>query len=130
MTSREIDLPAVGPALGHYAQAVQAGDFLYISGQLALDREGNLVGAGDVTAQTTKIFDSIRQLLAHVGATPADLVKVGVFLTNMDDRPKITPLRQEFTKPARPASTLVEVSALAVPGALIEVEAVALLPRP
>ena len=67
-------------------------------------------------------------MLAAGGATFADVVKVSVFLTDVDDRPLINPVRQEAFGAARPASTLVEVRRLAVPGAKIEVEAVAVLP--
>lgn len=130
MTRREIDLPQLGAALPHYAQAVARGDLLFISGMLAVDREGRVVGEGDVVAQTAKIFDSMKALLKHVGASPADVLKVTIYLTDMADRPKITPLRQHFFAPSRPASTLVEISALAVPSAVIEIEAVAGLPRP
>ena len=66
-------------------------------------------------------------MLAAAGATPADVVKVTVFLTDVDDRPLINPVRQAFFGDARPASTLVEISRLAVPGAKIEVESVAVL---
>jgi enamine deaminase RidA (YjgF/YER057c/UK114 family) len=64
-------------------------------------------------------------VLAAAGATPADVVKVTVYLLDIDDRPAINPVRQEFFGSARPASTLVEVSRLAVPGALLEIEAIA-----
>jgi 2-iminobutanoate/2-iminopropanoate deaminase len=129
MTRREIDLPELGPKLPHYAQAVAHGDLLFVSGLLAVDREQRIVGAGDVVAQAAKIFESMRSILEHVGASPAEVLKVTIFLTDMEDRPKITPLRQQFFSPGRPASTLVEVSALAVPDALIEIEAVVGLPH-
>ena len=67
------------------------------------------------------------RVLAAAGATFADVVKVNVYLTDIADRPRINPVRQEIFGDVRPASTLVEVSALAVPGAKIEIEAVALL---
>jgi 2-iminobutanoate/2-iminopropanoate deaminase len=66
-------------------------------------------------------------VLAAAGSTFADVAKVTVYLTDIDDRPKITPVREEFFGDARPASTLVEVSRLAVPGAKIEIEAVAVV---
>ena len=68
------------------------------------------------------------RVLAAAGATFADVVKVTVYLTDIDDRTRINPVRQEVFGDARPASTLVEVSALAIPGAKLEVEAVALVP--
>jgi 2-iminobutanoate/2-iminopropanoate deaminase len=67
-------------------------------------------------------------VLAAGGASFADVAKVTIFLTDVDDRARINPVRQEFFGEARPASTLVEVSRLAIPGARIEVEAVAVLP--
>jgi reactive intermediate/imine deaminase len=113
--------------ISHYTDAVRAGDLLFVSGIVPVDAEGNLVGADDVVAQARAVFESMRRVLAAAGATAADVVKVTVFLTDVDDRPQINPVRQEFFGAARPASTLVEVSRLAVPGAKIEVEAVAVL---
>ena len=68
-------------------------------------------------------------MLEAGGSSFADVAKVTVFLTDVDDRPKINPIRQEFFGESRPASTLVEVGRLAVPGAKIEVEAVAVVRR-
>ena len=70
----------------------------------------------------------MRDVLAAAGCTFADVVKVTVFLTDVDDRPLINPVRQEVFGDTRPASTLVEVSALVIPGAKIEVECVAVMP--
>jgi 2-iminobutanoate/2-iminopropanoate deaminase len=69
----------------------------------------------------------MRDVLAAAGCTFADVVKVTVFLTDIDDRPLVNPVRQEAFGSSRPASTLVEVSALVIPGARIEVDAVALI---
>lgn len=114
--------------LSHYADAVRAGDLLFVSGVVPVDAQGRLVGGDDVVAQARVVFENMRRVLAAAGAGPQDVVKVTVFLTDVDDRPKINPVRQEFFGPTRPASTLVEVSRLAIPGAKIEVEAVAVLP--
>ena len=70
----------------------------------------------------------MRVVLAEAGCGFEDVVKVTVFLTDVDDRPKINPVRQEVFGETRPASTLVEVSRLAMPGAKVEIEAVALIP--
>ena len=86
-----------------------------------------MVGGDDVVAQTRQVFAIMERVLAAAGATPADVVKVTVYLLDIDDRPLINPVRQEFFGSARPASTLVEVSRLAIPGAKIEVEAVAVV---
>jgi enamine deaminase RidA (YjgF/YER057c/UK114 family) len=81
-----------------------------------------------VVAQARQIFETLGRVLAAAGAGPADVVKVTVYLVDVDDRPAINPVRQEFFGAARPASTLVEVSRLPVEGARVEIEAVALLP--
>jgi reactive intermediate/imine deaminase len=114
--------------ISHYAAAVRAGDLLFVSGCVPVDAQGDLVGGGDVVAQASRVFANIGEVLAAAGAGPEDVVKVTLFLTDVDDRPAINGIRQEFFGQTRPASTLVEVSRLATPGARIEVEAVAVLP--
>ena len=126
----ELRVPGLAAPLSHYADAVRAGDLLFVSGMPALDGDGELVGPGDVVAQFGQVLANLRAVLDAAGATPADVVKVSVFLTDVDDRPRINPLREEFFGSARPASTLVEVSRLPVPGMLVEMEAVVQLPGP
>ena len=111
--------------MSHFTDAVQAGDLLFVSGVVPVDGEGALVGGDDVVAQARAVFANMGEILASAGCTFTDVVKVTVFLTDVDDRPLINPVRQEVFGDVRPASTLVEVSALAVPGALLEIEAVA-----
>jgi 2-iminobutanoate/2-iminopropanoate deaminase len=123
----EYRVDGLAEPLSHYTDAVRAGDLLFVSGIVPVDGEGRLVGGDDVAAQATQVFETLGLVLAAAGATPADVVKVTVFLTDVDDRPLINPVRQAFFGEARPASTLVEISRLAVPGAKIEVEAVAVL---
>jgi reactive intermediate/imine deaminase len=118
----------VAPPISHYADAVIAGDALYVSGIVPVDENGAVVG-DDVVAQARQVFAIMARVLAAAGATAADVVKVTVYLLDIDDRPKINPVRQEFFGATRPASTLVEVSRLAVEGALLEIEAVAHLGR-
>jgi reactive intermediate/imine deaminase len=119
-----------GPAqpISHITDAVQAGDRLLVSGVVPVDERRELVGADDVVAQARVVFANMRDVLAAAGCTFADVVKVTVFLTDIDDRPLVNPVREEAFGPSRPASTLVEVSALVIPGARIEVDAVALIP--
>lgn len=76
-------------------------------------------------AQFGQVLENLARVLAAAGASPSDVVKVTVFLTNVDDRPRINPQRIEFFGTTLPASTLVEVSRLPVPGMLVEMEAVA-----
>jgi 2-iminobutanoate/2-iminopropanoate deaminase len=112
--------------LSHYTDAVRAGDLLFVSGVVAIDESGRLV-SDDVVEQARHVFTNIGAVLDAAGATFADVVKVTLFLTNVDDRARINPVRQQVFGETRPASTLVEVSRLAVPGAKIEVEAIAVL---
>jgi 2-iminobutanoate/2-iminopropanoate deaminase len=115
------------PELSHSADAVRAGDALFVAGILPVDSSGELVGR-NVTEQAAFVLDELGRVLDAAGCAPADVVKVCVYLTDVDDRPKINPLRQAFFGAVRPASTLVEVTALAVSGALIEIDAIALAP--
>jgi 2-iminobutanoate/2-iminopropanoate deaminase len=114
--------------ISHFTDAVRAGDLLYVSGIVAVDGEGHLVGGDDVIAQTRQVFENIRAVLAAAGCGFGDVVKVTIFLTDVDDRPLINPVRQEVFGTTRPASTLVEVPRLAVAGAKVEIECVALIP--
>ena len=128
MTDREeIRVPGQPVPISHYTDAVRAGDLLFVSGCVPVDVDGRLVG-GDVVAQARQVFANVGAILAAGGATFADVVKVTVYLIDIDDRARINPVREEVFGDARPASTLVEVSALAIPGAKLEVEAVALIP--
>jgi 2-iminobutanoate/2-iminopropanoate deaminase len=124
----EIEVPGQAAPISHYAHAVRAdGPLLYVSGVVPVDGAGRLVGGGDVVEHARAVFRNLGQVLAAGGAAFADVVKVTVFLTDVDDRPLINPVRQEVFAAARPASTLVEVSRLAIPGAKIEVEAIAVV---
>jgi reactive intermediate/imine deaminase len=123
----EIRVPGQPEPISHYTDAVRAGGLLFVSGCVPVDADGQLVGGDDVVAQARQAFANVGAVLEAGGSSPADVVKVTVFLTDIDDRPEINPIRQEFFGETRPASTLVEVSRLAIPGATIEVEAVALV---
>ena len=129
MTRREIRADGLADPISHYTDAVVAGDLLFVSGLVGVDRHGELVGGEDVAAQARQVFANMRAVLDAAGCRFEDVVKVTVYLTDVDDRPKINPVRQEVFGDARPASTLVEVSRLAVPGAKVEIEAVALIPK-
>jgi reactive intermediate/imine deaminase len=125
---REYRVAGQAEPISHFTDAVQAGDLLFVSGVVPVDVNRELVGGDDVVAQARAVFANMRDVLAAAGCTFADVVKVTVFLTDVDDRPLINPVRQEVFGSARPASTLVEVSRLALPGAKIEIEAVATVP--
>ena len=128
MNRREIRIDGLADPISHYTDAVVAGDLLFVSGLVGVDRHGALVGGDDVAAQARQVFANLRAVLNEAGCRFEDVVKVTVYLTDVDDRPKINPVRQDVFGDARPASTLVEVSRLAVPGAKVEIDAVALIP--
>jgi 2-iminobutanoate/2-iminopropanoate deaminase len=115
--------------ISHYTDAVAAGGFLYISGMLPVGANGELVGTGDVIRQSEQVLDNVAAVLTATGASFNDVVKVGVYLRDMADREAINTVRRRYFGDARPASTLVQVSALALPDALVEIEAIAQLPR-
>ena len=127
---QEIRVEGLNPPISHYTDAVRFGDLLFISGVAPCDEKLNLVGGDDVAAQARQVFANMAKVLKAAGAGFPDVLKVTVYLTDVDDRARINPVRQEVFGAARPASTLIGVAALALPGMKIEVEAVAgLKPR-
>jgi len=106
------------------------GRTVYIAGQLGLDMENKLVGApGDFRAQTTKAIENLQAALASVGAKLSDVVKITNYLTDMSAHIGIyREIRDQFFPMPRPSSTAVGISQLARPGALFEIEAIAVLP--
>ena len=111
--------------ISHYTDGARGGNMLFVSGMLPTGPDGALVGAGDVVAQAEQVFQNIKAVLDAAGATFADVLKVTVYLRDVDDRPRINPIRQKYFGQSRPASTLVEISRLAMDGALVEIDAVA-----
>jgi 2-iminobutanoate/2-iminopropanoate deaminase len=127
---RRIRLPGqLAEPISHYTDAVEASGLVYISGMLPVNAAGELVGGSDVIRQTEQVLENIGAVLHSTGATFDDVVRVGVYVRDMADRERINTVRSRYFGDSRPASTLVEISALAHPGALVEIEAVALLPR-
>ena len=126
----EIRIEGLAPAISHYTDAVRFGNLLFVSGIIAVDEHLNVVGGDDVVAQARCIFESMKKILAAAGATFADVLKVTVYLLDVNDRAKINPVRQEYFGATRPASTLIGVRELAIPGVKIEIEAVVGLRQP
>ena len=124
----EIRVATLPEPISHYTDAVRVGDLLFVSGVVPVDGEGRLVGEGDVEEQARQVFRLMGEVLTAAGSSFQDVAKVTVFLTDVADRAVINPVRQEVFGAALPASTLVEISRLAVPGARIEVECVARIP--
>ena len=125
-----INPPELGTPPG-YSQIVEVSDgrIVFIAGQTALDRDGNLVGKNDFAAQAGRVFDNLTIALRASGCTAANLVKLTVFLTDMNNLASYREARNRFfatvTPQAAPAVTLVEVSKLYGPDFMIEIEAIA-----
>ena len=112
-----------------YTDAVIADGWLWISGMIAVDATGRLIGGDDIIAQTERVLENVKAVLEAAQAGFEDIVKVTVFLRRIGDRAAVNSVRRRFFAESRPASTLVEVSGLALSGALIEIDVVALVPR-
>jgi reactive intermediate/imine deaminase len=118
----------MSPPFG-YSHVVDApaGRIIFISGQVPLDRDGELVGEGDFEAQTRQVFANLSAALEAAGAAWADVVKLNYFLTDVGRLTEMRAIRDEHVNTEQPpASTLVEVSSLFRPEAMVEIEAVAI----
>jgi reactive intermediate/imine deaminase len=124
----EIRVAGLHEPISHYTDAVRAGQLLFVSGCGPLDADGTLVGGEDVLEQTRQVLANMQQILAAAGAGFSDVVKVTVYLTDVEDRQTVDIARREVFGAARPASTLIEVSRLALDGMKVEIECVAQLP--
>jgi enamine deaminase RidA (YjgF/YER057c/UK114 family) len=124
------DTLAKPPSYTHVVEVTGPVRTVYISGQLGTDRKGNIVGGGgDFHAQAVQVFDNLKSALAAVGATFKDVVKLNSYLANIAHLALLRDVRAHYLDAAAlPASTTIAVTAFARPAALIEVEAVAVLP--
>ena len=107
------------------AQARQIGDTIYVSGQVAYNAAGQLVGEGDMKAQTRQVFDNIKAVLVAAGAGMEDIIKINTYITDQSKFMDMLEVRKEILGANPPASTAVVIAGLAFPGLLIEVEAIA-----
>ena len=128
MSVRTPILPQGFSANPAFAPGVQVGELLYISGQVAQDNGGNLVGPGDGEAQTRHIMSRIQTIAEAAGATMGDVVKITTFLTDVAIYPDFSRVRAETFPTSPPASSTVIVAGLVRPEFLVEVEAIVHLP--
>jgi len=108
------------------AQGYRVGELLFISGQAAIDMKGQIVGEGDFNAQAEQVFANLDRVLRAGGSSLANVIKVTIFLRDMANFQKIVELRGRYFTPPYPADTIVEVSSLYTPEALLEIEAIAI----
>jgi len=125
-----ISPPGVAAPRGPYSPAVRAGECIYVSGQVPVDPATNQAVTGDVKVETRQVLNNIKRLLEGCGASMNDVVRCGVFLTDVKDFAAMNEVYAEFFGEAKPARTTVTVASLPLPGAKVEIDAIAYQPRP
>ena len=111
-----------------FSRAVRVGDLVFVSGTVAWGSDGKLVGAGDVYAQAKQTLANIEGYLREAGASLKDVVRTRIYLTDMSRWREVARAHREAFGDVRPASSMLEISRLAEPEMLVEIEAVAVLP--
>jgi reactive intermediate/imine deaminase len=124
---QEFRVETLHEPVSHYTDAVRWGNLLFVSGVSPLDRDMNVV-SDDVGVQARKVFENMAEVLAAAGAGFADVLKVTVFLKDVNDRIPVNAVRKEFFGVHKPASTLVGIADFTIPGMKLEVEAIVGLP--
>jgi 2-iminobutanoate/2-iminopropanoate deaminase len=112
----------------HIIEVTGPAKTVYISGQIALDKDGSVVGAGDMKAQAEQVFKNLQAALAAAGAKFSDVVKMNTYITDMDKAPAVREVRARYFGETTPASTLVQVVHLARPEFMLEIEVIAVVP--
>lgn len=130
MERTTINPPGLAKAVGPYSYAVKTsgGSLLFVSGCVAFDADGNLVGRGDLAKQTEQTMENLKAVLEAAGASLRDVVKITNYVRDADEFPKLAAVRVRYLKEPYPASTLVEVKRLMYDDLLVEIEAIAVVP--
>jgi enamine deaminase RidA (YjgF/YER057c/UK114 family) len=132
MRTQSLNPAGLAPPFGPFAHVTvsQPGRLVHIAGAVALNAQAEIVGVGDVAAQTEQVMKNLAIALAAAGADFSHVVKITNYVTNAADYPKIAEVRGRYLVEPFPASTLIEVQSLIYPELLIEIEAVAVIPDP
>ena len=129
MLKTKINSSQFAKRLGAYSHGytVEIGDtkLIFTTGQIALDKNGNVLHPVDAEKQSEFIYESLQRILKDSGATLDDVVKTTVFLTDINDFSKVSPIRNKYFQNSEPVSTLVEVSRLVKSGCCVEIEVIA-----
>lgn len=129
MNKTKINSKDAAQKLGAYSHGykIDVGDseIIFTTGQIALDKDGQVVGVGDIEAQTEFVFQSLQNILKEADASLDDVVKATIYVTDINDFSKISPIRNKYFKNCEPVSTLVEVGKLVKEGCKIEIEVIA-----
>lgn len=115
---------------GSYSQGIQVTcgnvDWIFVTGQIAMDADGNVVCPGDIAGQADFIFNNIAKILKEADASLDDVVKAQLFLTDMNLFSQVSPVRNKYFEKSQPVSTMVEVKALVKTGCMLEIEVIAM----
>lgn len=126
----KINPPNFTKTVGAYSQGlkVEMGDkaIVFVSGQLAMDADGNPIAPNDISVQTRYIFENIKTILMNAGTVLEDVVKVQIFLTDISKFPQVSAVRNEYLENIKPVSTLVEISRTVKAGCDVEIEVIAI----
>src|SRR5438874_6896525 len=130
MKKEEIRTDKLREPSGHFSQAIATdakGRLVFISGMTARRADGSIAGIGDIEAQTRQVCENIKSAVEAAGGTLDDVVRVDVYVRNMEHFQTIHQVRSEYFKPPLPASTMVEVTKMVSPDYLIEINAIAVI---
>lgn len=130
MPRQQIVSSRIGPPSGHFSQATMVeakGRLVFISGMLAKGADGRIVGIGDIDAQTRQVCENLKAAIEEAGGTLDDICRVDVYVRNMEQFDAIHKVRREYFSSPPPASTMVEVTKMTSPDALIEINAIAVI---
>lgn len=118
------------PTIGAYSHGIKVdvgdSESIFITGQIAMDKDGNAVAPGDFTRQTEFVFENIKAILAEGGASLDDVVKAVIYVTDVSKFPEISSVRNTYFANAKPVSTLVEISKTVKVGCDVEIEVTAI----
>lgn len=131
MRTSRLNPDTVAAPIGSYSQSVRVetaeATWIYVSGQIAVDLDDRLVSPNDLPAQTERVYENLRAVLEAHGATFDDVVKIQTYFTTLDGLAESREIRARYLPAEPPASTAVQVAALVVPEAVIEVDVVAVV---
>ena len=132
MSKQQITTDALRKPMGHFSQAIAIearGRLVFVSGMTARRPDGTIAGIGDIEAQTRQVCENLKAAAEAAGGSLDDVVRVDVYVRDIEHFPIIHKVRQEYFRPPAPASTMVEVSKMVSPDYLIEISAIAVLPN-
>ncbi len=130
MPKQQIVSEKIGKPSGHFSQATMVeakGRLVFISGMLAKRADGSIAGVGDIEQQTTQVCENLKSAVEQAGGTMDDICRVDVYVRNMEHFDSIHKVRRDYFSSPLPASTMVEVTKMTTPDALIEINAIAVI---